>query len=225
MLRIFKGDDVGDGVDHYASAVADLVSEASEGAVSRPEALRWLLTNRHGRSLLVGLGGRTQKQKEFQMPNRVEVLKGLLRAHGGDVVTLCKHICKTGATDISEHELTGMISAAAQLDRQPNETSEQAFARRFSDPSPDGIALRKATRLAAGYPVDDVGDSDDAEEREGDDDDEDAYDELCEKAVELRKHHPALSEAQLFALAYQQNPTLAAKEARQNRPLAGSRGK
>jgi hypothetical protein len=238
MLSIFKGDtSVADGVDHYASAVADLVSEASEGAVTRPEALRWLLTNRHGRALLIGLGGRgtSKQQKEFEMPTRVEVLKGLLRQHGGDVVTLCKHICKTGSTDVAEAELCGMIQAAAQSDRRSGETVEQAFARKFNDLSPDGIALRKATRIASGFEQRDDSDAfDDAdswsvrakEPRDDDDDteresnDEDAYDELCEEAVKLRKHHPTLSEAQLFALAYKENPRLAAKEARQNRPFA-----
>jgi hypothetical protein len=226
MLQIFKGDAVPDGVDHYASGLADLVSEASEGAVSRSEALRWLLTNRHGRALLTGLGGRTAKheQKEFEMPTRKQVLTGLLKSHGGDVVRLAKAICAAGATDVSEAEFTGMVMAQSQFGRQPGETAEQSFARIFNAQNDDGIALRQATRIASGFAFSkgdrdlDGEECDDDDEREGGDDDGNAYQKLCEKAVELRKHHPALSEAQLFALAYQQNPSLAAKEARQNRP-------
>jgi hypothetical protein len=219
MHAIFKGNPVGDSVDHHASRIADLVAEASEGAVSRPEALRWLLTNRNGRALLAH---GTSKQRSTEMPTRKEVLKGLLRQHGGDVVSLCKHIVKTGSTDISEGELAGMIQAQAQFDRRSGESEAQCFARKFNDPSPDGIALRKATRIASGF-EDDWSVRADDDDTERDDDDEDAYDELCEEAVKLRKHYPTLSQSQLFALAYEQNPALAKKERRQNRPFVRSR--
>jgi hypothetical protein len=240
MLRIFKGDPVGDGVDHFASKIADLVVEASDGEVTRAAALTWLLTHKDGRALLVGLGGRgtAKRQKEFEMPTRKDVLKGLLLAHGGDVVTLCKHIAKVGATDISEAELTGMIQAAAQSDRRSGETVEQCFARKFNDQSPNGVVLRKATRIASGFARRD--DSDDhlgddgawddptswsvrakaprADDEDTDADGEDAYDELCEEAEKLQKRDASLSFQQAFAKVYADNPALAREERRQNRP-------
>jgi hypothetical protein len=230
LRHIFKGD-VGDSepVTPKIQALHELARSLSvAGGQPFEEYLSYLLRHRDGRALATALltnknsdAGRVAKEKEFKMPSRVEVLKGLLRQHDGDVVALAKQICKTGSTDVTEAELCGIITAAAQSDRRSGESSEQAFARKFNDPSPDGIALRKATRLAAGYPVGEPDQNED--EPDDNNDDEDAYEELREKAVELRKHHPALSEAQSFALAYQQNPALAKKERRQSRPYLAVR--
>jgi hypothetical protein len=196
------------------------------------QSLNYLLHNKFGRQVAAAF---LHKRKGFSMPSRVEVLKGLLRQHGGDVVALCKHIAKVGSTDVTEAELTGMISAAAQLDRQANETSEQAFARKFNDQSRDGIALRKAIRIASGYTDSDdhLGDAfddadswsegakrprDDDDDTERDDDDDDAYDELCEQAKALAKRDGSLSFEQAFAKVYTDNPALARRERQQNRP-------
>jgi hypothetical protein len=137
--------------------------------------------------------------------DREEVLKSAVRRDGG-IVGLCKRICKQGAGDISEHELTSLITEHALVEH-PDMSAEGAFTKAYM--SAAGEPLRKAIaicggRLAPAAPVADADvDTDDAAQ---------AYAELVKLAeVQIRKSAPyrRLSQAQAFAMMTQQYPALA----------------
>jgi hypothetical protein len=79
------------------------------------------------------------------MPTRSDVLKGYVRSAGG-LAGLAKRIVRDGTSgDISEAELTGMITAAAKHE-YPDMDDTRAFAKMFCGPS--GETLRRATQVA-----------------------------------------------------------------------------
>jgi hypothetical protein len=79
------------------------------------------------------------------MPTRSDVLKGYVRSAGG-LDGLAKRIVRDSSSgDISEAELTGMITATAKAE-YPHLTSEAAFSKMFC--GPDGETLRRATQVA-----------------------------------------------------------------------------
>jgi hypothetical protein len=77
--------------------------------------------------------------------NRSEHLRAVVKQAGG-VTALCKRIVRDGSSgDISEAELTGMITAAAKAEH-PDMDDARAFAKMFCGPT--GETLRRATQLA-----------------------------------------------------------------------------
>jgi hypothetical protein len=84
------------------------------------------------------------KRKVFTM-TRSERLRAVVKQAGG-VTPLCKRIVRDGSSgDISEAELTGMITATAKAE-YPHLTSEAAFSKMFC--GPDGETLRRAMQVA-----------------------------------------------------------------------------
>jgi hypothetical protein len=140
-----------------------------------------------------------------------------------DAVGLATYICKNGGGDLSEASYTQIVTEhAARL--YPDLSEAQAFTKAFDARDAAGELLRRAHAVVMGRLPDDKERDDEEErerERERDDDNGDALEELNEKAAQLRKARPELSEAQAFAKVYADpvNRQLMARERRQNSPL------
>jgi DNA polymerase sigma len=121
---------------------------------------------------------------------------------------------------MGEHAYTKIVQKYASSVRLPNETPSMAFSRIFCEDSDEGRAIRKLWLLSKGddNPHDPLNEPDDEDER--DDDDSDALDALNALGEQERRRNPKLTKQQAFAKAYADNPALAAKERRQNRPRA-----
>ena len=63
-------------------------------------------------------------------------------------VKIAKGIAETGASWLTEVQLTEKIFEYAQLDRRANESPHQAFARVFGANTPEGVLFRKAVAVA-----------------------------------------------------------------------------
>jgi hypothetical protein len=145
-------------------------------------------------------------EKVFSMSNRDEVLKAAVRRDGG-VVPLCKRICANGAGDISEQELTQLLTEHAQQ-LYPEMSPASAFAKLFT--SPGAEPLRRAVSICKGMldiePVHVAVGSTDT-----DDDSRKAYEHLQRLALHMRKRLPALSTSQAFERAGRDRPDLLAR--------------
>jgi hypothetical protein len=151
------------------------------------------------------IGDAATEKKVFHMSDRNEVLKAAVRRDGG-VVPLCKRICAHGAGDITEAELTGMLTEHAQQ-LYPDMSPEGAFTKIYT--SPGGEPLRRAVQIAKGLmdiePVAvGVGDSDT-------DDAAKAYQQLARLAEVQKRRSPSLSAAQAFERATRDRPDLLAR--------------
>src|SRR6516162_319287 len=105
--RIFKVDtsanddttDNGDNADrHLVDTLADLIAEAgaSDGEISRQDALRWLLHSRHGQALVVRMA-RHRKQQTYKgtTMTRTDQFYAIVKQAGG-LGPLCQKIVKRG---------------------------------------------------------------------------------------------------------------------------------
>ena len=104
--------------------------------------------NERGQALVARMAQHRKQQratnrKDFQM-TRSEVLRSIVKRHNS-IAGLCKHIVAKGAADVTEAELTGMITATAKAE-YPHLTSEAAFSKMFC--GPDGETLRRAMQVA-----------------------------------------------------------------------------
>jgi hypothetical protein len=124
--------------------------------------------------------------------------------------------------DMGEHEYTRIVQKYANTVRQPNETPARAFARIFNEDSDEGRAIRRMWQISRRTPLDVAGPGAEGKKVIDDarDDESDALDELERLTIARQKRDPSLTKAQAFAKAYTDNPELAAKERRQNRPRA-----
>jgi hypothetical protein len=157
------------------------------------------------------------RRKAFTMPDRQQVLRGLMKSAGGDVVSLAKWIVRDNGTDVSEAELTSLIVEHAKR-LYPGLGEAQAFAKLYESEEP----LRRAIKVCKGaaYPATPrIGQTDavggqDALDTVGDDADESAaLDELTRLAVErVRRAEGKLTYAQAFAQVYSENAGLAKRE-------------
>jgi hypothetical protein len=148
------------------------------------------------------IGDATETEKVHSM-DRDEVLKGLVRRDGG-IVGLCKRICKQGAGDISEHELTALITEHAMREH-PDMSPDHAFTKAYM--SPAGEPLRRAVQITKGMlqPVQVGGNDVDANDATA------AYESLQKLAVDMRKRSPFLSTSQAFERVSKQRPDLLAR--------------
>jgi hypothetical protein len=140
--------DNGTGPRHVVDELADLLVEGGshDGPIDRQTALQWLLHSERGQALVTRMAQarkRATNRKDFQM-TRSEVLRSIVKRHNG-IAGLCKHIVAKGAADVTEAELTGMITATAKAE-YPHLTSEAAFSKMFC--GPDGETLRRAMQVA-----------------------------------------------------------------------------
>ena len=234
--------DAGNGKQHLIGELADLIAEAGSkngNAVSREDALRWLIHTPRGASLIARLAQTRKRQTD----------KGTtMTSNEAPVLTICKRAVATTKTDLSETELTKLITEYALQDRRDGETVEKCFSRVVCALTPEGLTLRKALEISKGNGSrfgnefvgqdrrdnpdaaalrsrrDDDDDQDDADDEDRDDDQDDDSDEdramiqLNAKARELRKREPGLSPEQAFSKVYQNrsNLDLVKRERRRN---------
>lgn len=170
------------------SYLADLIVEAGQGAVSRSEALAWILTNRHGRAAATHL---TTKR---EVPNMDRMTKNVIA--------------------MGEAEYTRIVTDYAKR-LYPELSRERAFSKVFTADDAESVAIRKYWQISKQGVADEP-----ADERDDDEDDTDALEELNELAEQERRRASGMSKYAAFAKVYQDNPALAAKERRQNRPRA-----
>jgi hypothetical protein len=114
---------------------------------------------------------------------------------------------------MGESEYVRLVTDYARK-QYPTLTKEQAFCKVFEASDSEGQATGTSGKIAQ------QGVDDDEAANEAEDVENDALDELETLAAEERRRNPKLSKAQAFTKAYSDNPELAAKERRQNRPRA-----
>jgi hypothetical protein len=147
----------------------------------------------------------TDTEKKVHMDRDTE-LQAIVK-RDGNVVQLCKRICKEGSGGISESELTSLITEYAQQ-LYPDMSPEIAFSKAYLSAAAE--PLRRAIQIAKGMlqPVQPVqvggGDSDG-------DDAAKAYGHLERLAEATRKRLPGLSASQAFERAAKERPDLLAR--------------
>ena len=125
---------------------------------------------------------------------------------------------------LTEADFTEIVKDYALGQRRADETPEQAFARVYSEASPDGLTIRKAMHAVKSFPnvmvtePMQVGGA----AATAVDDPEDALAQLTKLAAEQRTKAPWMTAEQAFAHVYSasENAALAAAERSQNRPRA-----
>ena len=127
-------------------------------------------------------------------------------------VKIAKGIAETGASWLTEVQLTEKIFEYAQLDRRANESPHQAFARVFGANTPEGVLFRKAVAVAKTADMRPVG-SDDGDAAK-------AYAKLTRLAERERARHPGLTPEQAFAKCFADPANKALAELAHQRPIA-----
>jgi hypothetical protein len=197
---------------HHVDRLADLVLQASDGSLTKPEVLNWLLRTPRGNQLVSRMRG-TAKREVTPM-NREQELASIAKQDGG-IQAICEHVIKrAGSSNITQDELVKLFSDT--VPRRSGESAAQAFSRAYSANDDEGLLMRKAVQAAKGFstagPV--------REAVAGGT----AYDALMAKASEYRKAHPemTLTREQSFAKVFSDpaNRALAARERSENRPTA-----
>ena len=196
----------GNGDRHAVDVLADLLVEAGspDGPVDRQTVLQWLLHSRRGQALVTRMARhrkRASNRKDSGM-TRTETLCRIVKQAGG-LGQLCQKIVKRGTADVTEAELTGMITAAAKHE-YPQLDDAQAFTRLYA--SPNGEVLRRALAVAKAMPSPPVVGGDDATDV---DDPAKALAQLKEMVAELRRHARNLSESAAWDRVMRERPSLA----------------
>jgi hypothetical protein len=217
--RAGEGDDeieingTGAAAGHHVSQLADLLTEAADGELTRAEILRWLLHHRDGRSL-----ARAFKRQEAERPpvevrknmSATENLVAIAKARGTAAIFKLM-VDKNDAMGITEHDFVAVANVDAERFRRPGETREQSFARMLTTDQ----TMQKAYTLAKIATLDVqpvfVGGTDATDVNN---DKSKTYQQLVDKAEELRRRSTTpLSESQAFARVFEapENRELAAK--------------
>jgi hypothetical protein len=213
-----NGNDNGDNDErHLIDQLADLLVEAgsSDGEISRQDALRWLLHSRDGQALVTRMAQarkRAAYRKDFQM-TRDETLSRIVKQAGG-LGPLCQRIVKRGASNVTEAELVGMITATAKAE-YPDMDDARAFTKAFCGPG--GEMLRRAVQVAKVAQV--GGDDGDAD----DDDATAALEELHRLADAHRRTNPELTPSQAFARVFSDPRHAALAHRAHKRPTANEK--
>jgi hypothetical protein len=139
----------GFGKSQVVSGLADLLCEAGAGeGVTRADALKWLLHDARGNSLVRRLHkARTENKREKETTMTKDNWSAIAKQAGG-LEAICEHVISKGETTLSEHELTKLIADNAP--RNPGESAAQAFSRAFTANDETGLQLRKAIAVAKG---------------------------------------------------------------------------
>jgi hypothetical protein len=181
----------GNGDRHVVDTLADLIAEAgtADGKVTRQDALRWLLHSPHGAALIarVARGKRASNRKKDSTMTRTQTLTRIVKQAGG-LGPLCQKIVKRGSADVTEAELTGMITAAAKHEF-PHLDDARAFTKLYASSE----VLRRAVQIAQATPV--GGDDNGATKKA-------AYAKLQMLAEQYRAHNSHLSPEQSFAKVF-----------------------
>jgi len=121
------------------------------------------------------------RRKETQ---KMDTPTQILADYGAPAVAKC--IVDEGRTSVfGEHALTKAITDYAMSDRRQGESEAQAFTRIYTADDENGRLFRSAMKIVNGSPPKHA-----------------AYDLLMEKAREVRRTDPKLSEAQAFTKIY-----------------------
>jgi hypothetical protein len=227
--RGHAGDDGGESDDdetaaskqHFVSTLADLLVEGSEGAFTRPSALYYLLHSPRGAALVHRLHNKRQKKERTHMTTtRAEELSAIAKQYG--IAAIAKKVVDDGPGGISEHEMTKLITEAAQR-AWPELRPAAAFSKMYCgdellrravnacktfDVQPP--QLRVAPSQVGGAAAQDV------------DDATDALAQLEALAAALRRQYPELTREKAFAKVYTDpaNVELVKRERFENRPRA-----
>jgi hypothetical protein len=193
---------------HLVDQLADLLVEAgsSDGPVDRQTALQWLLHSRRGQALVTRMAQARKSasnRKKDSMMTRTETLTRIIKQAGG-LAPLCQKIVKRGSADVTEAELTGMITAVAKHE-YPDLDDARAFTRLFAGPG--GELLRRAIMITKAAPLpeppkvggDDVDVNDPAK----------ALAQLRAMIDELRRHAHNLTESEAWNRVVRDHPALA----------------
>jgi hypothetical protein len=136
-----KDDSVGK-VDHHASTVADLLTEAGTFP-HRTAALHYLLNKPGGQALLDRLH-KAAEQTEKDDPPMDSILQIM---KSGGIGPTCAAIVAKGSTTISEHELVEAATKVA-AERHPELSPAQSFSRVYSAATDEARCLRDAIKIA-----------------------------------------------------------------------------
>ena len=118
---------------------------SSDGEVPREDALRYLLHSERGQAFVSRLAqARKRDIRKDSSMTRTETLSRIVKQAGG-IGPLCQKIIKRATAEVTEAELTGMITAAAKAEH-PGMDDARAFAKAFT--GPDGEMLRRAVMIA-----------------------------------------------------------------------------
>jgi hypothetical protein len=117
-------------VDHHASTVADLLTEAGTFP-HRTAALHYLLNKPGGQALLARLhkaAKTAEKEKPTIMDTQTELI-GIMK-NGGGPVSLCKGIVDRGQSPCDEHSLVAALTKFAS-EQHPSLRPDTAFAQLY----------------------------------------------------------------------------------------------
>jgi hypothetical protein len=183
--------------------------------LTRAEALHWLAHDRTGMAFARG----RSEPLDVLADHLVEA--SLRPAEKRNEETNMNNIVKA-LSRVGEAEYTRIVADYAKT-IHPELSRERAFIKVFEADDAEGRAIRRAWQIAKqGAPLD----PDDAKAEgrrvidDALDDDDDALARVERLAIEEHRRNPKLTKAQAFTKAYTDNPELAAKERRQNRPRA-----
>jgi hypothetical protein len=116
---------------------------AANPALTKQDAVHWLIHTPHGRALVAHLS----KRKD-STPMTAPTYQSILKDFGG-LESICKRITTINdASGVSEHQLYELAEVEAQKTRKSNETPAQAFSRFYQ--SEEAAPLRKAIQIAKG---------------------------------------------------------------------------
>jgi hypothetical protein len=188
-----EGEDEDDGDDEHPdkklSRLADFVSQSHR--TTRDGALRWLTTTRQGREFQ-----RTHKGDTMQKDS----LQTIVKDHG--IVAFAKMVADDGDAHGLDEETFTRLATEHAVKLYPDKRPDAAFAKLFSDQSPDGVALRKAHTVIKDQMVITpvfVGGAD----ARAVDNPKSALDELDALVSEQRARAPWLSISQAWAKVYE----------------------
>ena len=196
----------------HISHLADMISEAT--GAEREASLNWLLRTRRGLMLVQRTLGKRLKK---ETPPMNDTLSAIVKRFG--LTAVCKGIVDDGPGGISEHEITKVITEAAQR-AYPELRPAAAFSKMFC--SEDSVLLRQAVAACRTFATQPAHKQAVLSGSAMNVSSGSAMNALVAKAAELRQREPSLTPAQSFAKVYSDpaNVELARAERAANRPHA-----
>jgi hypothetical protein len=138
------------------------------------------------------------------MRDRTTELQAIVKRDGG-VIPLCKRICKQGARDVTEHELTELVTEYAQQ-LYPDMSPEHAFTKVYTSPGAEPV--RRAIAVVKGLlQIEPQASGDDVDVNDA----TRAYEHLQRLAEVQKRRVPSLSPSQAFERATRDRPDLLAR--------------
>jgi hypothetical protein len=140
-----RGNDAGSLLDHPIVQTARLLV-ASGHKADIASALDHLLNTANGQALLARMHKATdQPAKEEPMDTIFSIMKD------AGIAGVCAAIVAKGSTSFTQAELVEAVTKIA-VERYPELTKEQAFAKVYTDQGAEGLSLREAINVAKAMP-------------------------------------------------------------------------